>query len=380
VSERKLSVVVVGLRFGAEFVPIYKDHPSVREVGVADLDNSLCETARKRFGITKSYASLEEALADASVDAVHIVTGLARHAPEAVSALDAGKHVACAVPMGLSFEELRAVAEAQRRSGRSYMMMETAVFTREFMWASDLVRSGELGEVCYARGTHFQDMTNWPEYWLGLPPMHYVTHAVAPVLALLAGRATGVQAIGGGRLADENRGNYGRSFPVQCAHVSVEGTTAAVELVRSLFQLARSYTESFSIYGNKKSIEWPQLEATAGEMVLYEMGPEADGRGKPVTATRVIVPDRADLLPEPVRRYTTKFVYGGEEGTHLSFTQGGGHGGSHPHLVHEFISSVVEERPPAVDSLTAANWTAVGIAAHQSSLQKGKYVDIPTFI
>ena len=46
-------------------------------------------------------------MADASVDAVHIVTGLARHAPEAVSALDAGKHVACAVPMGLSFEELR---------------------------------------------------------------------------------------------------------------------------------------------------------------------------------------------------------------------------------------------------------------------------------
>ncbi|WP_330620836.1 hypothetical protein [Blautia pseudococcoides] len=32
---------------------------------------------------------------------------------------------------------------------------------------------------------------------------------------------------------------------------------------------------------------------------------------------------------------------------HLSFKQGGGHGGSHPHLVHEFIRSIIEERKPA---------------------------------
>jgi predicted dehydrogenase len=378
VSERNLSVVVVGLQFGAEFVPIYKDHPGVREVAVADLDENLCDQARRRFGIRKSYANFDLALADDSVDAVHIVTGLTSHAPYVVSALDAGKHVACTVPMGLSLDDLFAVVAAQRRSARSYMMMETAVFTREFIWASELVRNGELGEICYARGTHFQDMTNWPDYWLGLPPMHYATHAISPVLAILGGRATGVQAVGGGSLAVENSGNYGPSYPVQCAHVSVEGTDAAVELTRSLFQLARPYTESFSIYGDKKSIEWPQMETTPGEMVLYEMGPAPAGRGKPVTATRVIAPDRPDLLPEAVRRYTTKFVYGDGD-THLSFTQGGGHGGSHPHLVHEFVSSVIEDRPPRVDAVTAANWTAVGIAAHESVLQGGKYVTVPTF-
>ena len=58
---------------------------------------------------------------------------------------------------------------------------------------------------------------------------------------------------------------------------------------------------------------------------------------------------------------------------------GGGHGGSHPHLVHEFLRSIVEGRRPAVDSVTAANWTAAGICAHQSALSGGDGVDVPQF-
>ena len=103
----------------------------------------------------------------------------------------------------------------------------------------------------------------------------------------------------------------------------------------------------------------------------------AAGRGRPVTATRVEVPDRADLLPEPIRKYTRQFTLAGAG--HRSFVQGGGHGGSHPHLVHEFVSSVLAGRPPFVDDLTAANWTATGIAAHESALRGGERVVIPDF-
>jgi predicted dehydrogenase len=378
VTDGRLAVAVVGLEFGAEFVPIYQDHPAVRRVAVADLDDDRCARARARFDVGRSYASLDEALADDDLDAVHIVTGLDAHAGHVVAALGAGKHVACTVPMGLSFAELQAVVEAQRISGKTYMMMETAVFTRQFLWAEQLVRAGALGQICYARGTHFQDMTDWPPYWLGLPPMHYATHAIAPVLALLNARAVGVRAMGGGALDEANRGGYGPSFPLESALVALEGSAVLVELTRSLYQLARPYTESFSIYGDRQGIEWPQVEGDGDDMVLFEMGGPRPGRGRPVSATRVRVPDRADLLPGPVRRYTTRFVYGEEDG-HRSFLQGGGHGGSHPHLVHEFVSSVVEGRPPLVGPATSANWTAVGIAAHQSALRGGAYVEVPVF-
>jgi hypothetical protein len=47
-------------------------------------------------------------------------------------------------------------------------------------------------------------------------------------------------------------------------------------------------------------------------------------------------------------------------------------GDSHPHLVHEFVRSIVEGRPPAIGAVTAA-----GICAHESAMQGGRVVEVP---
>jgi hypothetical protein len=57
----------------------------------------------------------------------------------------------------------------------------------------------------------------------------------------------------------------------------------------------------------------------------------------------------------------------------------GGHHGAHPHLIHEFVRSIVEHRSPWIDAKTAANWTAAGICAHQSAMKGGQTIIIPTF-
>jgi hypothetical protein len=93
----------------------------------------------------------------------------------------------------------------------------------------------------------------------------------------------------------------------------------------------------------------------------------------------VVVPDYAHLLPEEIRMFTTKGVYDLDEQQHLSFTQGAGHGGSHPHLAHEFISALVEGRSPYPDAVQSANWTCVGICAHQSAMEGGVIVELPGF-
>jgi predicted dehydrogenase len=372
----QVSVVVAGLEFGAEFVPIYQDHPAVRKVAIADLSQQRRTDVAERFGIQDTFESLDDALRSPQFDAVHIVTGLDTHADHVIAALRAGKHAACTVPMGLSLDELARIIDAQRAAGTCYMMMETAVFTRQFLWAREQITAGALGEISYARGTHFQDMTDWPAYWLGLPPMYYATHAVSPILALLGARATAVRATGGGTLHPGNTGNYDNNFPVESAHIEIDGRPVVIEITRSLFQVARPYTESFSIYGEHKSIEWPQLETSQDEMMLFDMGTGTRHRGRPVSSTRIEVPDRADLLPASIRRYTRRFVYG-QGHNHLSFIQGGGHGGSHPHMVHEFVTSVTTGRKPIVDAATAANWTATGIAAHRSAQLGGERVPIP---
>ena len=68
-----------------------------------------------------------------------------------------------------------------------------------------------------------------------------------------------------------------------------------------------------------------------------------------------------------------------QDAEHLSFIQGGGHGGSHPHMVHEMISALAENRDPRPNAVTAANWTCVGICAHQSALKGGEIVRLPKF-
>jgi hypothetical protein len=209
-------------------------------------------------------------------------------------------------------------------------------------------------------------MAGWPGYWEGLPPMHYATHAVSPCLALVRGEAEYVSCFGSGRIAERLAAKYGSPFAVETAHFKVSNQPLAFEVTRSLFETARQYRESFDVYGDKAAFEWAQIE---NEPPVVHTGE---------TPERVTVPDYARLLPAPVQRFTTKGVYDAEH-AHLSFIQGGGHGGSHPHLVHEFVSSIVEGRASFPDVYQSVNWTCAGICAHESAMQDGQKVALPDF-
>ena len=85
--------------------------------------------------------------------------------------------------MATTVEECKQLVEAQRTAGKVYMMMETVVYSREYLFVKELYDKGELGRIQFLRGSHQQDMDGWPDYWPGLPPMHYATHCVSPCLA-----------------------------------------------------------------------------------------------------------------------------------------------------------------------------------------------------
>jgi predicted dehydrogenase len=305
-----------------------------------------------------------------------VVTCIPLHAEQSVAVLESGKHCACTVPMATTIEGLRAIIAAQRKSGRNYMMMETAVYTRHFLYVQEMLARGEMGAIQFLRGAHYQDMEAWPPYWAGLAPMHYATHAVAPLLALAGRRVSSVCCFGSGRMRPELVQPYGNPFPVETAIMRLEGTDVAAEVTRSLFHTAKSYLESFDVLCEDVSFEWAITDSS--QPVLHRMAGLRPGHSRPLRVEHVEPPDRADLLPLPIARFTKRTVYD-ESDPHLSFLQGGGHHGSHPHLVHEFVRSIVEERPPRIDAVTAANWTAPGICAHESAMDGGRQVVVPCF-
>lgn len=374
-SDKKIRVAIVGLGFGAEFIPIYQSHPHAEMYAVCRRTAAELHKVGDRFGVKVRYTDYNDLLKDPNVDAVHINSPIPDHASQSLAALKAGKHVACTVPMATSAEECRQLVEAQRQSGKVYTMMETVVYSREYLFVKELYDKGELGRIQFLRGSHQQDMDGWPDYWPGLPPMHYATHCVSPCLAILSqsgkpALAESVVCHGSGRIRDDLVKRYNSPFAVETATFKIAGSDVVAEVTRSLFDTARQYRESFDVYGSKKAFEWQQVENE--EPVLHTKGlPE------PEVPKRVQVPDYARLLPEPIRRFTQPAAI--QDAEHLSFLQGGGHGGSHPHLAHAFLSAIRGERPAFPDAPTSANWTLVGICAHQSALKGGERVPIPRF-
>jgi predicted dehydrogenase len=362
----KLRVAVVGLRFGSDFVPIYQKHPDVASVAICDASPEQLQRVGDRFGITERFTTLEEILAlkgPEAYDAVHLVTPVGFHAQQTLAVLEAGKHCACAVPMATTEEDLRTIIATQKRTGKNYMMMETSLYTREFLYVQGLYQRGELGGLTFLRGVHIQNIEQYPEYWRGYPPMHYITHAISPLLTIAGTRAEKVFCLGSGTLRPDLQSDvYKNPFPLESALFRLKDSDVVAEVTMSFFQVGRQFKEGFDVYGDKAGFEWEILHGEPS--TLFRLEEAVPGKpGRAVSPERIHPPYRPDLLPEEI----------------AEFTSHGGHGGSHPHLVQEFIRSIVEERTPRVDTITAANWTVAGLCAHQSALQGGDSVTIPAF-
>jgi predicted dehydrogenase len=369
---KKINVAIIGLGFGAEFIPIYQRHPNASMYAICQRDPDKLKKMGDACKIDKRYTRYEDVLKDSQVDFVHINSPIPDHAPMSIAALKVGKHVMCTVPMATSVEDCRQIVELVQKTGLKYMMAETVVYAREFLFLRELFLKGELGKIQFVQASHQQDMDGWPNYWPGLPPMHYATHCVGPCLALTRDEAEYVSCFGSGRIRDELIPKYNSPFAIESCHIKYRNSDIAARIIRSLFDTARQYRESIDVYGSKKTFEWPLIEGE--EPVLHTAK-----KLEPEIPARIKVPDFAHLLPEPIQRFTTKGVYDTDEHQHLSFTQGGGHGGSHPHLAHEFVSALVEGRDPYPNAVQSANWTCVGILAHESALKGGEIIKLPAF-
>lgn len=371
-SSSKINIAIIGLGFGAEFIPIYQRHPNANMYAICQRNKESLNKTGDAFGIEKRYTDYDELLKDPNIDAVHINTPIPDHAVQSLKALKAGKHVACTVPMATTVEECRQIVEAVKETGLTYMMMETVVYAREFLFMKELYEKGELGKIQFLKASHQQEMDGWPNYWPGLPPMFYATHCVGPVLGLTRSEAEYVSCFGSGTIREELHVHYNSPCAVESTHIKFKDSDLSAHVYRSLFDTARQYRESFEVYGSKKSVEWPLIEGRP--LVVHTAK-----RPEPEIPEEVHSPDYAHLLPESIQRFTTGGVYDTDEHQHLSFIQGAGHGGSHPHLVHEFVSALVEKREPFPNARQSANITCVGILAHESATKGGEIIKLPDF-
>lgn len=129
-------------------IPAMQRSSLCQVVGIASRDDRRARQAAQRLGLEKSYGSYEQLLADPQIEAVYNPLPNHLHVPWTIQALQAGKHVLCEKPIGLSAAEAESLRQAAAAHPR-LKVMEAFMYRFHVQWqtARRLVREGQIGTL-----------------------------------------------------------------------------------------------------------------------------------------------------------------------------------------------------------------------------------------
>lgn len=403
-----LSLGLVGLgAFGSVFAPLFKSHPLVDRIALCDAEAdrirqfSERDDFRDKLSPRDLYTSLDD-ICRSDVDALVIITQPWLHAPQCLQALEHGKSVYSAVPL-ISLPDMDEILDwcgkiitAVQASGKHYMLGETTVYHPETMFCRRKAAAGAFGDFVYAEGEYVHDldyincslrevqryrstgsvgekaaafMQQYLDRGIKGSPMTYPTHSVSGPLAVMQTRARKVSARG---YRNANQDDFFKhdEFSNVLAFFHLEnGAALRIAECREFSYNIGCNGEDFRIFGTRGSYslnEWREN----GRVF-------PDGKPKDNVLTKVSDESMRDPLPLEVAAAFNKILK--REAAPGDDFVPSGHRGSHPYLVHEFCSALSENRRPAIDAWTAAEYMAMGAAAHQSALRDGELVNVFDF-
>lgn len=150
-------------RINRRVIPPIKSSKRNTLVGVASRVETRARQYAQEWGIPKAYGSYEALLEDPQIDVIYISLPNSLHAEWTIKALQAGKHVLCEKPITISLEEIDAVAEASRQSGK--IVAEAFMYCHhpQTLKVKELVDSGAIGELRLIHGSFSFNMLDQPE-------------------------------------------------------------------------------------------------------------------------------------------------------------------------------------------------------------------------
>lgn len=139
--------------------------PEVRVVALCDTNPAVLQKASQQTGIKAVFPKFEDLIARADVNAVIIATPNVFHAPIALAAIAAGKHVLCEKPIAMNHAESVAMTTAAEKGGVRHMTAFTYRFVPAMNYMAHLVKSGFIGEPYHFRSCRLQDWGARPVGW-----------------------------------------------------------------------------------------------------------------------------------------------------------------------------------------------------------------------
>ena len=360
---------------------------------LCDLDGGKLQEKADRFGVEATCPSLDE-LCRTDVDAVVLFTQNNLHGPQALQALEAGKHVYSAVPAAITLEEITDLVRAVERNGRIYMVGETSYYYPCTLYCRKRHRNGDFGHVVFSEAEYHHDYSrrlyevyqwrfgkDWKKHF-GMPPLYYPTHSVSMVVSVTGAHATHVCEMGFGDRHED--GLYARKDGIWQNPFSNEtilcrmsdGSTARFNEFR---RIGHPGMVGMSMYGTEASYE---------EQVRSKMCVTKDKN------TCIDLVEELRCSPAPKARIgSKKSEVTAADGTHLGVSRlhpverlprefaglPNGHSGSHQFLVHDFLTACVSGEQPPNNVWDAARYLVPGLVGHDSAMLGGKLLEVPDF-
>jgi len=390
-SEQKktvnVGVVGLGRRAGSILFQCLQYMPDVRITHLCDFHEPTLHAASQRLAdegypvtpvCSTDYRTM---LADASVDAVFILTGWEDHAKIATDAVLANKYTAVEVGCAFTLAECQRLIDAYHTTHAPLMMLENCCYDRPEMMALNIVKQGLFGDIVHCDGAY---MHNLPacELFLDIDkePLHYrinsylhrnceqyPTHALGPICKVLdinrgnrmmtlssfASRTGGLREAAAHILGEDSP--YAKADYKQGDIITTVITCAGGETIRLTLDttLPRPfYSRDFTVRGTKG------MYTENGHAVFFE------GMAEPV---RENLTEMYQQYDHPLyRQYATKKMRGG-------------HGGIDWLVTRAFLDAVKRGVNTPIDAYDTVAWMAIAPLSEMSIARGGAPVDVPDF-
>jgi predicted dehydrogenase len=365
---RKIKVGVFGAGRGRVFMNHFNEPIGLELVAVCDNNPTKVEVAKKsikNLDIVTFYEDFDEFLKHPDMEAVVLANYFNEHAPYAIKALKAGKHVLSECCACSTLKEGVELCEAVEESGKIYMIAENYPYTAFNQEMRRLYHTGEIGEVMYAEGeynhpvspsdTNFrQTYVYFDNHWRNFTPgTYYVTHSLGPLM-----RATG-----------------------------------ATPKKVSVFECLAQYDEQAKADLGNRPTAIITTQNDDGSIFRFTGCSKFGGQHNAyrVCGTRGQIENMRSDITEILLRYNSWNVPEGMETINRyipewtdkdkDLIEKSGHGGSDFVTLRMFFNCVREGKQPErpFDVYSAVSMSSVAILGHRSMLNGGQRIEIPDF-
>ena len=354
-SVKPIRVGVVGVGRGQSFASGAGEAVGMKLVALCDTWEERLTQVGKKYNVS-TYTDYDKFL-EHDLDAVILANYFHQHAPFAIKALKAGKHVMSETAANTTLAEGVALARAVEKSGKTYMFAENYPFSLGCQEMRRIYKSGELGSVRYAEGEYNHAAEeNWrlsispgQKHWRNwLPSTYYCSHALAP---LMYATDTMPVKVNGLSIVEE---------PIQSPNTVKVSDSGSVILCRM------DNGAVFRIFG---------LMLSSEHRVKYEIHGE---RGVMGTSgwNQIRVHHEAWLRDKgqpQARTYTPDWP------EHGDLAAKAGHGGGDFWTNFHFANAIRSGKPPYLDVYRGVAMCSVGILAWRSALEDGTPLAMPDF-